>query len=182
MAYSPVLLPGKSHGWRSLVGCSPWGHTERLHFHFPLLCIGEGNGNPLQRSCLENPRDGGAWWADVYRVGHDWSDLAAAAFYRTQTFIEGVPGMGTIIYRTLSWKIARKIWKQHYAQLGDTRIFDICLCKIKEHCKCKLLLCNAMCKALDFSWRHLSLGMHSLLTCIPLNTNTIKNFLSKSVG
>ena len=70
---SPVLLPGRSHGWRSLVGCSPWGRkesdtTERLHFHFSLSCIGEGNGNPLQCSCLENPRDGGAWWAAVYRV------------------------------------------------------------------------------------------------------------------
>ena len=70
---TPVLLPGKSHGWRSLVGCSPWGRwesdtTERLHFHFPLSCIGEGNGNPLQCSCLENPRDGGAWWAAVYGV------------------------------------------------------------------------------------------------------------------
>ena len=58
---TPVLLPGKSHGWRSLVGCSPWGReesdtTERLHFHFSLSCIGEGNGNPLQYSCLENPR------------------------------------------------------------------------------------------------------------------------------
>ena len=58
-----MLLPGKSHGWRSLVGCSPWGHqksdmTERLRFHFSLLCIGEGNGNPLQCSCLKNPRDG----------------------------------------------------------------------------------------------------------------------------
>ena len=83
---TPVLLPGKSHGWRSLVGCSPWGceesdTTERLHFHFSLSCIGEGNGNPLQCSCLENPREGGAWWAAVYgshRVGHDWSDAAAA--------------------------------------------------------------------------------------------------------
>ena len=42
--------------------------TERLHFHFSLACIGEGNGNPLQCSCLENPRDGGAWWAAVYGV------------------------------------------------------------------------------------------------------------------
>ena len=42
--------------------------TERLHFHFSLSCIGEGNGNPLQCSCLENPRDGGAWWAAVYVV------------------------------------------------------------------------------------------------------------------
>ena len=68
---TPVLLPGKSHGWRNLVGCSPWGceesdMTERLHFHFSLSCIGEGNGNPLQCSCLENPRDGGAWWAAVH--------------------------------------------------------------------------------------------------------------------
>ena len=49
---TPVLLPGKYHGWRSLVGCSPWGcresdTTEWLHFHFSLSCIGEGNGNPL---------------------------------------------------------------------------------------------------------------------------------------
>ena len=70
---TPVLLPGKSHGQRSLVGCSPWGRwgsdmTERLHFHFSLWCIGEGNGNPLQCSCLENPRDGGAWWAAFYGV------------------------------------------------------------------------------------------------------------------
>ena len=42
--------------------------TKGLHFHFSLYCIGEGNGNPLQCSCLENPRDGGAWWAAVYGV------------------------------------------------------------------------------------------------------------------
>ena len=77
---TPVLLPGKSHGWRSLVGCSPWGReeldtTERLHFHFSLSCIGEGNGNPLQYSCLENPRDGGAWWAAVYGVAQSWTQL-----------------------------------------------------------------------------------------------------------
>ena len=70
---TPVLFPGKSHGRRSLVGCSPWGHeesdtTERLHFHFSLPCTGEENGNPLQCSCLEKPRDGGAWWASVYGV------------------------------------------------------------------------------------------------------------------
>ena len=68
MAPHSSTLPGKSHGRRSLVGCSPWGHgesdtTERLHFPFSLSCIGEGDGNPLQCSCLENPRDGGAWWA-----------------------------------------------------------------------------------------------------------------------
>ena len=68
-----ALLPGNSHGRRSLVGCSPWGReesdtTEWLPFHFSLSCIGEGNGNPLQCSCLENPRDGGAWWAAAYGV------------------------------------------------------------------------------------------------------------------
>ena len=70
---TPVLLPGKPHGRRSLVSCNPWGReesdtSERLHFHFWLSWIGEGNGNPLQCSCLENPRDGGAWWAAVYGV------------------------------------------------------------------------------------------------------------------
>ena len=138
---TPVLLLGKSHGWRSLVGCSPWGFeesdtTEQLHFHFSLSCTGEGNSNPLQCSCLENPRDIGVWWAAVYgvaqsrtrlstfiftfhfhalekamathssvlawripgtgepggllsmgshRVGHDWSDLAAAAVFIVST-------------------------------------------------------------------------------------------------
>ena len=77
---TPVLLPGKSHGWRSLVGCSPWGReesdmTEQLHFHFSLSCIGGGNGNPLQCSCLENPRDGGAWWAAVSGVAQSQTQL-----------------------------------------------------------------------------------------------------------
>ena len=80
MATTPVLLPGKSHGWRSLVGCCPWGReesemTEQLHFHFSLSCIGEGNGNPLQYSCLENPRDRGAWWASVYGVAQSRTRL-----------------------------------------------------------------------------------------------------------
>ena len=62
------------------MGCSPWGReesdtTERLPFHFSLSCIGEGNGNPLQCSCLENPRDGGAWWAAVYGVAQSRTRL-----------------------------------------------------------------------------------------------------------
>ena len=61
-------------------GCSPWGReesdtTERLHFHFSLSCIGEGNGNPLQCSCLENPRDRGAWWAAIYGVAQGRTQL-----------------------------------------------------------------------------------------------------------
>ena len=77
---TPVLLPGESHGQRSLAGCSPWGREESdttkwLHFHFSLSCIGEGNGNPLQCSCLENPRDGRAWWAAVSRVAQSRTRL-----------------------------------------------------------------------------------------------------------
>ena len=83
---TPVLLPGKSHGQRSLVGCSPWGHeeldtTEQLHFHFSLSCIGEGNGNPLQCSTWRIPgmgEPGGLPSMGSCRVRHDWSDLAAA--------------------------------------------------------------------------------------------------------
>ena len=76
---TPVLLPRRSHGQRSLVGCSLLGlesdTTERLHFHFSLSCIGEGNGNPLQCSRPETPRDGGAWWAAVSGVTQSWTWL-----------------------------------------------------------------------------------------------------------
>ena len=77
---TPVLLPRKPNGWRSLVGCSPCGRyeldaTERLHFHFSLSHNGGGNGNPLQCSCLENPRDWGAWWAAVYGVAQSRTRL-----------------------------------------------------------------------------------------------------------
>ena len=77
---TPVLLPGKSHGRRSLVGCSPWGReesdtTERLHFHFSLSCIGEGHGNRFQCSCPENPRDGEACWAAIYGVAQSRTRL-----------------------------------------------------------------------------------------------------------
>ena len=70
---APVLLPGKLHGWRSLVGYSPWGHkesdmTERLHF-LSIVPFGEGNGNPLQYSGLEKPKDRVAWCATVHAVG-----------------------------------------------------------------------------------------------------------------
>ena len=77
---TPVLLPGKSHGRRSLTGCSPWGRqesdmTERLDFHFSLSWIGEGNGNPLPCSCLENPREREAWWASIYGVSQSRTQM-----------------------------------------------------------------------------------------------------------
>ena len=90
---TPVLLPGKSHGRRSLVGWSPWERvesdmTERLHFHFSLSCIGEGNGNPFQCSCLENPREGGAWWAAVYGVAQSRTQLKRLSSSSSSMFIE----------------------------------------------------------------------------------------------
>ena len=89
---TPVLLPGKSHGRRSLVGCSPWGldesdTTEQLPFHFSLSCIGEGNGNPLQCSCLENPRDRGTWWAAVYGVAQSRTWLSSSSSSLIQCII-----------------------------------------------------------------------------------------------
>ena len=91
-----VLLPGKSHGQRSLVGCSPWGRkesdtTEWLHFQFSLSCIGEGNGNPFQCSCLENPRDGEPGWAAVYGVAQSRTRLKWLSTYLNKlvSFLRG---------------------------------------------------------------------------------------------
>ena len=105
---TPSLLPGKSHGRRSLEGCSPGGRsesdsTERLHFHFSLSCMGEGNGNPLQCSCLGNPRDGGAWWAAVCGVAQSWTRLKRLSsssskeqlIVRTRQIFKRNPGMLT---------------------------------------------------------------------------------------
>ena len=80
MAPHSSTLAWKIPWRRSLVGCSPWGReesdtTEWLHFPFSLSCIGEGNGNPLQYSCLENPRDEEAWWAAVHAVAHSQTRL-----------------------------------------------------------------------------------------------------------
>ena len=99
---TPVLLLGKSHGQRSLVGCSPWDceeseTTERLHFHFLLSCIGEGNGHPLQCSCLENPRDGGAWWAAVYGAAQSRTRLKRLSSSSSSSMLtDGLPG-GSVV-------------------------------------------------------------------------------------
>ena len=78
------------------MGCSPWGReesdrTERLHFHFSLSCIGEGNGNPLQCSSLENPRDGGAWWAAIYGVAQSRTGLKGLTSKKIK---RGATGLG----------------------------------------------------------------------------------------
>ena len=83
---TPVLLPGESHGQRSLVGCSPWGReesdaTERLPFHFSLSCIREGkatHSSVLAWRIAGRAEPGGLPSMGLHRVGHNWSDLAAA--------------------------------------------------------------------------------------------------------
>ena len=117
---TPVFLPGESQGRGSLEGCSPWGRwgsdtTERLHFHFSLSRIGERNGNSLQCSCLENPRDGepvGLPSLGSYRNGHDWSDLAAAAAYdwRQQRINKVVKNYGLWFSRMKSSSDKLSIW------------------------------------------------------------------------
>ena len=92
---TPVLLPGKSHGQRSLVGCSPWGReksdmTEQLHFHFSRSCIGEGSGNPLQCSCLENPMDRGAWLPTVHRVAKNQTPLKPLSMHASHCLLQGI--------------------------------------------------------------------------------------------
>ena len=115
----PVLLPGKSHGRRSLVGCHPWGRresdtTERLPFHFSLSCIGEGNGNPLQCSCLENPRDGGAWWAAVYGVAQSRTRLKRQQQQQQQDIYKCFHSPSGYHARASSLSLGLQINNQHY--------------------------------------------------------------------
>ena len=84
------------------MGYSPWGHhesvvTERLHFHFSLSCKGEGNGNLLQGSCLENPRDRRAWWAAVYGVAQSRTRLKRLSSSSSRTGIKFVDSEGEIL-------------------------------------------------------------------------------------
>ena len=73
-------------------GCEESDTTEQLHFHFSLSCVGEGNGNPLQCSCLENPRVGGAWWASVYGVAQSRTQLK-----RLSSSSSSIPGPRSLV-------------------------------------------------------------------------------------
>ena len=115
-----IFLPGKSRGRRSLEGCSPWDRwgsdtTERLHFDFSLSCIGEGNGNPLQCSCLENPRDGGAWWAAVYGVAQSRTWLkrlssSSSSTYASMGYSNNL--INSLSYVTLFPSLWSHLWKK----------------------------------------------------------------------
>ena len=116
---TPVLLPRKSYGWRSLVGCSPWGRedtTERLPFHFSLSCIGEGNGNALQCCCLENPRDGGAWWAAVYGVTQSRTRLKWLSSSKVFMvgFLVSMYFPSPKIKKEKYWKLERRVISYHH--------------------------------------------------------------------
>ena len=131
-----VLLSGKSHGRRSLVGCSLWGReesdtTERLHFHFSLSCIGEGNGNPLQCSCLENPRDRGAWWAAVYGVAQSQTRLEqlSSSSRMVTPFQNGsvtLPSSirGISVYNSEKYFLKKKTWKSEW----------LLICELQNEC------------------------------------------------
>ena len=100
---APGLLPGKSQGRRSPAGCSPGGReqsdtTERLHFPFSVSCIGGGNGNPLQCSCPEDPRDCGAWWATVYRVAQSRTRLMGLSSSQEKWSVLAMP-----VHSTRHW-------------------------------------------------------------------------------
>ena len=85
--------PGRLQSMRSLRVDA----TERLHFHFSLSCIGKGNGNPLQYSCLENPRDRGAWWAAVYGVAQSRTRLKRLSSSSSSSIlIDSLPGFALV--------------------------------------------------------------------------------------
>ena len=115
------FLPGKSHGWRSLVDCmQSMGSlesdtTEWLHFDFSLSCIGGGNGNPLQCSCLENPRDSGAWWAAVYGVA------------QSRTRLKGLSSSSSSILHTMIYFPREKTLPKTFMKvlLGSLKHWDL---------------------------------------------------------
>ena len=134
---TPVLLPGKSHGRRSLVGCSPcgrWGSgtwlsdfTFTFHFH------GEGNGNPLQCSCLENPRGRRAWWAAVYGVTQSRTWLK---WLSSSSFLATPHGMWDLGSPTKDWIHAPTVeaWSPNYWTTREVpQVFDDKIGGIKEN-------------------------------------------------
>ena len=92
-------------------------HSERLHFHFSLSCIGEGNGNPLQCSCLENPRDGAAWWAVVYGVAQSQTRLKRLSSSSSSCLLVTWLVL-VLILQALQSKFLHSLWKTCSVSLG----------------------------------------------------------------
>ena len=141
MATQSSTLAWKIHRRRNLVGCSPWGleesdMTERLPFHFSLSCIGEGNGNPLQCSCLENPRDGGAGWAAVCGVAQSWTRLKRlSSSSMSDTNLSTLHVLSYLVLTKIlldfifihslqmkKWKLRYKVISGHTAILTETKL------------------------------------------------------------
>ena len=151
---TPVLLPRKSHGRRSLVGCSPWGRwgpdmTEWPHFHFSLSCIGEGNGNPLRCSCLENPRDGGAWWTAVYGVAQSRTRLKRlsnrSGFYRARLTIQVI---NLEIYREWRSEVFSPMFQLFVVINYTGHLISICALRGKRSHRVPSMSCSRKGKAL----------------------------------
>ena len=153
--HSNTLLPGKSHGWRSLVGCSPWGReeldrTEQLPFHFSLSCIGERNGNPLQCSCWRtpgSPKDGGAWWAAVYGIAQSQTRLMWLSSSSSSL------SNGWVIIPQF-WQMMGEGLKEIFSLLWLSEALNI-IFQDKEYVTINLSLVLITYPSQEFSWLHL---------------------------
>ena len=129
------------------MGCSPWGRyelgtTERLHFHFSLSCIGEGNGNPLQCSCLENPRDKGAWWAPVYGVTQSRTQLKRLSSSSSSSVTPCGFYFYFLIKKIIEVKLIYHVLVSGVQQSESVIQIDICFCcSVAKSC---LTLCDPM--------------------------------------
>ena len=169
---TPVLLPGKSHGRRSLVGCSPWGceesdTTERLHFPLSLSCIGEGNGNPLQCSCLENPRDGGAWQAAVYGVAQSQTRLKRLSSSSSSSLKAQLLSLFSFFFWEFvtSWQNYILIYLEYSTTKCGIRESSHCLFAhcCKSHCTMQVFYTYSLGGGLDSMFN----GAVFILQCLP---------------
>ena len=126
------------------MGCSPWGRyesdtTERLPFHFSLSCTGEGNGSPLQCSCLENPRDCRAWWAAVSGVAQSRTRLKRLGISRREPKKTILPGYCTL---------ALFLFIEKFSVMTEVCVITIITSGITE---CEAQSCPTLCDRMDCS-------------------------------
>ena len=112
------------------------GPTERLHFHFSVSCIGEGNGNPLQCFCLENPRDGGAWWAAMYGVAQSRTRLKRLSSSSSRLIIAFLPRSKCLL---ISW-----LWSPSAVNLEPPKIRSLTVSIVSPSLCYELLGLDAM--------------------------------------